>query len=166
MILNIRENDMLEFTDAIIAFKDFDAVDSNPSFTISILDPEMADALVAHGYNVKITPKNDDSGENWMNFKVYFKFREFEDRNGGLPYVTPEIVLMMGDEPNLITPDNVSMLQKINIQSVDFDAAPNDWTKAGRSGRSCYMRRMRVYAKANRFSDDISRARARARSYQ
>lgn len=164
MILNIRDNDMLEFTDAIIAFKDFDAVDSNPSFTIAILDPEMADALVARGYNVKITPKNDDSGENWMNFKVYFKFREFEDRNGGYPYITPEIVLMDGDAPILITPANVKILQDISIQSVDFDAVPHDWTKAGRSGRSCYMRRMRVYAKTNRFSDDISRARAR--SYQ
>lgn len=118
------------------------------NFSLIIPTQEMADDLIAQGWNVKIRDARDEGGEPFMFLKVKVKFN---DRG-------PAVYLKSGSAVNRLDEDSVGMLDDIQISNVDLDIRPYDWTLAdGSSGRTAYLQGMDVEQKLDRFAARYAR---------
>lgn len=118
------------------------------NFSLIIPTQEMADDLIAQGWNVKIRDARDEGGEQFMFLKVKVKFN---DRG-------PAVYLKSGNAVNRLDEDSVGMLDDIQISNVDLDIRPYDWTLAdGSSGRTAYLQGMDVEQKLDRFAARYAR---------
>ena len=135
---------ILQIDDARITFRNFSGIGSkfnregDRSFALVIDNQEIADALLADtnefgaAWNVKIRHQDEDTPFMYMNVKVKFNGRG------------PAIYLKTGDVMNKLDESNVSMLDKIDIASVDLDIRPYDDEFNGRGFRSAYLQSMCV----------------------
>lgn len=113
------------------------------NFSLIIPTQEMADELIAQGWNVKIRDARDEGGEPFMFLKVKVKFN---DRG-------PAVYLKSGTAVNRLDEDSVGMLDDIQISNVDLDIRPYDWElNDGSKGRTAYLQGMDVEQKLDRFA--------------
>ena len=107
-----------------------------------IPDQEIADALIEQGWNVKIKPPREDQDTPFMFLSVKVKFN---DRG-------PNVYLKTGHALNKLTEETVSMLDDVDIVSVDLDIRPYDWEINGKTGRTAYLHSMQVTQQIDRFA--------------
>jgi hypothetical protein len=149
MEINIRKDGFLQIENARIVFRNFAgeadkynrAGDRN--FAVVIPNQEIADELIANGWNVKIKdPREgyDDDGP-FMYLQVKVKFN---DRGPGAYVVS-------GDSVTRLNEDTIGMLDDIDILSVDMDLRPYDWEVNGKTGRSAYLQVINVVQNIDRF---------------
>ena len=151
MHLNIEPTrGILQFDDARLIFKNFRGEagkfnrEGDRSFHVSIKDPEIADALVANGWNVKVKEARDEDDNGRISLQVKVKFN---DRG-------PIVRLQTGNRVNKLTEDTIGILDNIDIERVDLDVRPYDWTMSdGKSGRTAYLQSMHVVQAVDRFAD-------------
>lgn len=140
---------ILQIDNARIIFRNFSGAASafnregDRNFSLLIDDQEIADALVEQGWNVKIKPPREEGDIPFMHLPVKIKF----NARG------PRVYLMTGDRRNELSEETISILDEVDILSVDMDIRPYDWEMAsGKTGRSAYLESIRVHQRIDRFA--------------
>lgn len=141
---------ILQIDDARIIYRNFSGASSkfnregDRNFSVVIPDRELADRLVEDGWNVKI--KEFDDGDCLITLPVKVKFNE----RG------PVVYLRSGGNCRKLKEQTLSILDKIDILSVDMDIRPYDWEVNGKTGRTAYLQTIRVTQEVDRFADDYA----------
>lgn len=149
MDLKFAARGIIQIDDASIIYRNFAGEASkfnragDRNFAVVISEQWIADALVQEGWNVKIKPPREEGDGVFMYLPVKVKFN---DRG-------PKIYLKTGDRMNLLDEESVSMLDHIDIISVDMDIRPYDWDVNGQTGRTAYLQSMCVIQDVDRFAE-------------
>lgn len=140
----------VQFNDATLFFRNFEGRKSmynnegDRNFHIRIDDPDQAEMLKEHGWNVAI--KEYDDGYR-MSLKVKLAFKEREDGR----VTGPNAYLWSGNNRTTLDKDSISCLDHIEIEAADLDIRPYDWERNGRSGRTAWLNAIEVIQKVDRF---------------
>ena len=139
--------DVLEIEDARIIYRNFAGIGSkynregDRNFAVIIPDEEICNELTEHGWNVKIKPPREEGESPFMYLPVKVKFNS----RGPAAYVrSGKLVQRLNEE-------TISMLDEIDIHSVDMDLRPYDWEVNGKTGRSAYLQAIDVVQNIDRF---------------
>lgn len=138
---------LLQIDDAKIIFRNFRGEggkfnrEGDRNFAIIIDDQDICDALVKEGWNVKIKAPREEGDMPFMYLTVKVKF----NGNG------PRVYLETGDRQNRLDENSVSILDDIDIRKADLDVTPYDWATNGKTGRTAYLRALRVTQEVDRF---------------
>lgn len=152
MELRFKDRGTIEINDARIIFPNFSGAPTkfkreggDRDFQLVIPNQEMADMLMAEGYNVTIKAPEDPDAEPYRKLKVKVNF------NG---YRPPSIYVESGRAKRKLTEETVGELDRMSIRSVDLDIRPYDWTNpAGQSGRTAYLESLYAVQDVDRFAD-------------
>lgn len=102
-----------------------------------ILPPDIAEAMLADGWNVKyLKPREDEEEEvetPWLSVSVNYE--------KGKP---PKIMLVTERGRTALDADTVEMLDWADIVNVDLIVRPYAWDVSGRSGIKAYLQTMFV----------------------
>lgn len=148
MEITFAPRGILQIDDAVITYRNFSGEPSkfnregDRNFAVVITNPDLADALVERGWNVKIKPPREDGDDPFMYLPVKVKF---SDRG-------PSIYLKSGDNVNELDEDSIACLDNIDILSVDLDVRPYDWEVNGKTGRTAYLQSIHVTQRIDRFA--------------
>ena len=148
MEITFAPRGIIQIDEARIVYRNFRGEGSkfnregDRNFAVVIPDQEIADELIEAGWNVKIKPPRDEDDTPFMYLPVKIKFSE----RG------PHIYLVTGRAQNKLDEDSVSIIDDIDIVSVDMDIRPYDWEVNGKSGRTAYLQSMRVTQDTDRFA--------------
>lgn len=118
------------------------------NFGLVIEDQEVAEQLIADGWNVKnFTPKNNDKYDDtpttvyWLPVTVRFD------------NVPPKVTLVTRRKKTKLDEENISALDYASIKEVDVIVAPFDWEVNGKSGTKAYLQTMYVTINEDEFAD-------------
>lgn len=148
MEITFAPRGIIQIDEARIVYRNFRGEGSkfnregDRNFAVVIPNQEIADELIEAGWNVKIKPPRDEDDTPFMYLPVKIKFSE----RG------PHIYLVTGRAQNKLDEDSVSIIDDIDIVSVDMDIRPYDWEVNGKSGRTAYLQSMRVTQDTDRFA--------------
>lgn len=149
MRITYAPRDILQIDDARIIYRNFAGRgdkynrEGDRNFAVLIPDEKLADELAKKGWNVKVKPPREDGDTPFMFLPVKVKFN---DRG-------PNVYLKTGDAQNRLDEESVSILDNIDIISVDLDIRPYDWSANGKDGRTAYLQAIRVTQDVDRFAD-------------
>lgn len=152
MELYFAPDDVLQIDNARIVYRNFEGRGDqynragDRKFAVVIPDQEMADALIDRGWNVKIKPPRDEEEDPFIFLPVKVKF------NGS----GPRIHVLTGSVMNDLDEETVSELDTMEIRSVDLDIRPYDWEVNGKTGRTAYLKSMRVVQDLDRFEAEYA----------
>ena len=138
----------LQIDDARIIYRNFAGAGSkynregDRNFAVIIPEKEMADALIAEGWNVKIKPPRDEDEDPFMFLPIKVKFN---DRG-------PNAYLQTGARMNRLDEESIACLDDVDIISVDMDVRPYDWEVNGKAGRTAYLQSIKVVQEVDRFA--------------
>ena len=144
-----RAGKLLQIDDARIIFKNFSGEESkfnragDRNFAVHIDDTELADQLIADGWNVTVKPPKEEGDDPYMYIKVKIKFN---DRG-------PKVFLRSGKHVRRLSEQNVGLLDSIDILRVDLDLRAYDWEVNGKTGRTAYLDSINVEQDLNRFEE-------------
>ena len=150
MKLTIAPRGILQIDDARIIYRNFSGEGSkfnregDRNFSVIIDDPAIADELIAQGWNVKIKEPREEGEDPFITLPVKVKFNE----RG------PRVYLITGNKRNELDEESISILDNVDIVSIDMDIRPYDWDVNGKSGRTAYLHSMRVVQEVDRFAMD------------
>ena len=65
----------------------------------------------------------------------------------------PRVYLKTGRNVNKLDEETVSILDNVDILSVDLDVRPYDWEVNGKEGRTAYLQSMQVEQEIDRFAE-------------
>lgn len=153
MHITFAPNNILQIDDARIIFRNFSGAPSkfnregDRNFAVIIPEQEIADALIAEGWNVKIKPPREDGDTPFMYLPVKIKFN---DRG-------PRVYLKSGSNIIRLDEESVSCLDHVDIISVDLDIRPYDWNVNGMEGRTAYLQSIQVTQEIDRFYDQYEK---------
>lgn len=148
MHITFAPRGILQIDDARIVYRNFSGAGSkfnregDRNFAVVIPDQEMADALIAEGWNVKIKPPRDEDDTPFMYLPVKIKFN---DRG-------PNCYLATGNRMNRLDEESICCLDDVDILSVDMDIRPHDWDVNGKIGRTAYLASIKVTQEVDRFA--------------
>lgn len=148
MELTFAPRGILQIDDARIIYRNFRGEggkfnrEGDRNFAVVIPKQELADELLNRGWNVKIKPPKDEEDSQFMYLPVKVKFN---DRG-------PQVYLRTGDRVNRLDEETISVLDDIDIRSVDLDIRPYDWDVNGKSGRTAYLQSIEVIQEIDRFA--------------
>lgn len=150
MKLTIAPRGILQIDDARIIYRNFSGEGSkfnregDRNFSVIIDDPAIADELISQGWNVKIKEPREEGEDPFITLPVKVKFNE----RG------PRVYLITGNKRNELDEESISILDNVDIVSIDMDIRPYDWDVNGKSGRTAYLHSMRVVQEVDRFAMD------------
>lgn len=148
MELTFAPRGILQIDDARIIYRNFRGEggkfnrEGDRNFAVVIPKQELADELLNRGWNVKIKPPKDEEDSPFMYLPVKVKFN---DRG-------PQVYLRTGDRVNRLDEETISVLDDIDIRSVDLDIRPYDWDVNGKSGRTAYLQSIEIIQEIDRFA--------------
>lgn len=148
MNITFAPRGILQIDDARIIYRNFSGEASqfnragDRNFSILIDTEEAKDALVNEGWNVKIKPAREEGDTPFMHLPVKVKFN---DRG-------PAVYLKSGGNMRKLDESTVSLLDNVDILSVDLDIRPYDWDVNGKSGRTAYLQSICVTQDVDRFA--------------
>lgn len=116
------------------------------NFALIIPDRQLADDLIANGWNVRIKPPREEGDDPFMYLPVKVKFNDYG----------PKVYLVTGKRMNRLDEDSVSMLDHISMRQIDMDIRPYDWTVNGKDGRTAYLQSIRVVQDIDRFEEEYA----------
>jgi hypothetical protein len=156
MHITFAPKGILQINDARITYKNFAGEgdvynrEGDRNFALIIDDQEIADALLAEGWNVKSKPPREEGELPFMYIPVKVKFNDWG----------PNCYLVTGNVQTKLDESTVHRLDKVRIASVDLDIRPYDWkrqegTPYEKSGRTAYLTGIRVFQQeVDRFAAD------------
>ena len=148
MELTFAPRGILQIDDARIVFRNFRGEggpynrEGDRNFALVIPTEEIADELVAEGWNVKKKDPREEGDDPFIFLPVKIKFN---DRG-------PHVYLKTGDVSNKLDEESVGCLDDIDIRSVSMDIRPYDWEVNGKTGRTAYLQSMEVIQEIDRFA--------------
>jgi hypothetical protein len=103
-----------------------------------ILPPDVAEAMLADGWNVKYLKPRDDEDEDetetpWLSVSVNFE--------KGKP---PKVMLVTERGRTALDANTIEMLDWADITNVDLIVRPYQWEVSGRTGIKAYLQSMYV----------------------
>lgn len=140
---------ILQIDDARIIWANFSGKpgqynrEGDRSFNLVIDDPEIANAMIEEGWNVRIKPPREEGDESFMHMPVKVKFNS----RG------PAVYLESGTSRVKLDEESIDTLDHIDIIGVDMDIRPYDWEINGKTGRTAYLQSIRVVQRVDRFAD-------------
>lgn len=146
---------VLQIDNASICFKNFRGEggkfnkEGDRNFALIIPDEEMAEALMndanqyGASWNVKIKPPREEGDTPFIYLPVKVKFND----------KGPMVYLQSGRNRIKLDQDSISMLDDIDIASVDLDIRPYDNEINGRPFRAAYLQSMCVTQDIDRFAE-------------
>lgn len=149
MHITFAPRDILQIDDARITHRNFSGIGSkfnregDRNFSVVIDDPEIADALIEAGWNVKIKQPREEGDMPFMFLPIKIKIN---DRG-------PAIYLQSGKAMTKLTEDTIECLDNVDILSVDLDVRPYDWDVNGKTGRTAYLQSIHVTQRVDRFAE-------------
>ena len=149
MNITFAPRGILQIDEARLVYRNFSGVGSkfnregDRNFSVVIPDQETADALIAEGWNVKIRQPRDEDDTPFIHLPVKVKFN---DRG-------PIIRLVSGERVNMLDEESISILDNVDIVSVDLDIRPYDWDVNGKTGRTAYLQSICVIQELDRFAE-------------
>ena len=153
MHITFAPNNILQIDDARIIFRNFSGAPSkfnregDRNFAVIIPEQEIANALIAEGWNVKIKPPREVADNPFMYLPVKIKFNDRE----------PRVYLKSGSNIIKLDEESVSCLDNVDIISVDLDIRPYDWNVNGMEGRTAYLKSIQVTQEVDRFYDQYEK---------
>ena len=147
MKITFAPKGILQIDDARIIYRNFSGAPSkfnregDRNFAVVIDDEDICDALVNDGWNVKIKPPREEGDNPFMFLPIKIKFN---DRG-------PRVYLKTGRNVNKLDEETVSILDNVDILSVDLDVRPYDWEVNGKEGRTAYLQALHVVQDIDRF---------------
>ena len=147
MKINFTKDGILQIEDARIIYRNFAGVGSkfnregDRNFSVIIPNQEIADELIAEGWNVKIKPAREEYDEPFMHLPVKIKFNS----RG------PGIYVRSLDRVTRLNEETVGMIDEIDIASVALDLRPYDWEVNDKTGRTAYLQSIEVTQNVDRF---------------
>ena len=148
MHITFAPRGILQIDDARIIYRNFAGAGSkynregDRNFAVIIPEKEMADALIAEGWNVKIKPPRDEDEDPFMFLPIKVKFN---DRG-------PNAYLQTGTRMNRLDEEGIACLDDVDIISVDMDVRPYDWEVNGKAGRTAYLQSIKGVQEVDRFA--------------
>ncbi|WP_270609448.1 hypothetical protein [Blautia massiliensis (ex Durand et al. 2017)] len=148
MELTFAPRDILQINDARIIYGNFRGEEKkfnregDRNFAVVIPNQELADELLDRGWNVKIKDPREEGDEPFRYLPVKIKFN---DRG-------PQVYLVSGGAHRRLDEELVSMIDEIDIRSVNLDVRPYDWEVNGKTGRTAYLQSMEVIQEIDRFA--------------
>ena len=148
MHITFAPRGILQIDDARIIYRNFAGAGSkynregDRNFAVIIPEKEMADALIAEGWNVKIKPPRDEDDDPFTFLPIKVKFN---DRG-------PNAYLQTGNKMNRLDEESIACLDDVDIISVDMDVRPYDWEVNGKAGRTAYLQSIKVIQEIDRFA--------------
>lgn len=140
---------VLQVDDARITFKNFTGRgdrynrEGDRSFSLIIPNEDIANELLADGWNVTIKAPREEGDPKFMHMKVKVKYG-----GRGIP-----AYLRSGDKIVELTEETIGCLDSMDIMSVDMDIRPYDWERPnGDTGRSAYLQSIHVTQAIDRFA--------------
>ena len=130
----------VNFENARIIFRNFKGEKSkfNTSgareFSVVINDKDIADALIAEGWNVKFLAPKEPEEDGAYILKVAVSYM----------YNPPKIFMVNGDTVTPIDEDTVGELDYADIAYCDLTITPYHWELNGKSGIKAYLKTMYV----------------------
>lgn len=158
MRLNFAPRGVIQIDEARIvsAYRNFSGIGSkynregDRNFSFAIDDQEIADALIAEGWNVKIKAPREEGDTPFMYLSVKVKYND----NG------PYVYLVSNGNKVLLNEDTISCLDQVNIDYANLDVRPYDWEANGKTGRAAYLHAMEVYQRVDdRFAPNADGSR-------
>jgi len=149
MRINITKTGILQIEGARIVYRNFSGAqtlynrEGDRNFSVVIPTQEIADELIAEGWNVKIKQPREgyeDEGP-FMHLPVKIKFNS---RGPGVYVRSLDNVVRLNE-------DTVGMVDELDISSVDMDLRPYDWEINGKTGRSAYLQSIEITQNIDRF---------------
>lgn len=150
MNITFAPRGILQIDDARIIYRNFSGVGSkfnregDRNFAVVIETQEIADALIADGWNVKVKPPREEGDDPFMFLPVKIKF---SDRG-------PAVYLVTGGVKNRLDEESIDCLDNVDILGVDIDIRPYDWEINGKVGRTAYLQALCVTQEVDRFADN------------
>ena len=141
---------ILQIDDARIIYRNFSGEGSkfnregDRNFSLIIPDQELADKLVAQGWNVKIREPREEGDDPFIHLPVKVKFNDHG----------PNVYLQSGGRRVKLDEESISCLDNVDIVNVDMDIRPYDWKVNGKTGRTAYLHSMCVTQEVDRFASD------------
>lgn len=151
MELTFAPRGILQVDDARIIFRNFAGLgdkfnrEGDRNFALVIPSEDIANQLIAEGWNVKVKPPKEEGDDPFMYLPVKVKFN---DRG-------PNVYLTTGKNQVKLEEEDIHTLDRVDILSVDLDIRPYDWDVNGKQGRTAYLQAMQV---TQRISDRFARA--------
>ena len=149
MRITFAPKGIIQIDDARIIYRNFSGASSkfnregDRNFAVVIDDEDVKDALIKEGWNVKIKPPRDDDDAPFMYLPVKIKFSEYG----------PKAYLNVGrPKPVPLDEESISMLDNIDIETVELDVRPYDWEINGKTGRTAYLQSIHVTQRIDRFA--------------
>lgn len=148
MELTFAPRDILQINDARIIYGNFRGEEKkfnregDRNFAVVIPNQELADELLDRGWNVKIKDPREEGDEPFRYLPVKIKFN---DRG-------PQVYLVSGGAHRRLDEELISMIDEIDIRSVNLDVRPYDWEVNGKTGRTAYLQSMEVIQEIDRFA--------------
>lgn len=149
MKITYAPKDILQIDDARIIFRNFSGTSSkfnregDRNFAVVIPDDETANELLERGWHVVVKPPREEDEEPLRFLKVKVKFN---DRG-------PSVYLRTNGKQNRLDEESVSILDSIDIFSVDLDIRPYHWERDGDSGIAAYLQAICVTQEVDRFME-------------
>lgn len=147
--------ELISFDDAKIVFRNFAGVqteynsEGSRNFCVVIDDEEKASQLLDEGFNVKIKPPREEGDRPFIFMKVNVNF------NANRPGLNPNIYLVTGEKISKLDADTVSILDHIDIASVDMDLRKYHNKRNSGTGVTAYLKAMRVVQDIDRFAAEM-----------
>ena len=157
MKLSYAPRGVIQIDDARIVYRNFRGEGSkfnregDRNFAVIIPDQEIADELIAKGWNVKIKPPRDEDDAPFMYLPVKVKYDEKDLDEEGNPK-GPSAYLTSGNNMIKLNFHTISCLDDIDIACVNLDIRPDNWTMPnGSCGTSAYLQVINVIQDVDRF---------------
>ena len=151
MELRFKDRNTVEINDARIIYPNFAGAPTkfNPrggdrDFHIVIPTQELAEELLAEGYNVKIRAPREEGEEPFRYMKIKVNFGGFRP---------PAIYVESGSVRRTLDEETVGELDRIRIKCADMDIRPYDWVSGNGEGRTAYLQSIYVVQDVDRFAD-------------
>lgn len=148
MNITFAPRGILNIDDATIIYRNFQGRgdkfnrEGDRNFALIIPSEDIADKLVAEGWNVKIKPARDDQDIPFMYMPVKVKFN---DRG-------PNCYLVTNGRANKLDEMSIGILDDIDILNINLDIRPYDWDVNGKTGRTAYLQGIEVTQRVDRFA--------------
>ncbi len=148
----ILQIDDVEGRELIPSFRNFKGEGSrfnregDRNFALRIPDRELADRLIADGWNVKVKPPREEGDDEFIFLPVKVKFN---DRG-------PSVYLVSGMVQTPLDEESIACLDDIDILSANLDIRPYDWEVNGKTGRTAYLQGIKVFQKVDRFAAEYA----------
>lgn len=132
-------NNQVVFENARIFFRNFAGKEGkfNPAgrrnFCLA-LPRDVADKMLADGWNVKFRPARDEDEEPLPYIQVTVSY-------GNYP---PKVWLISGKSKTLLDDESIASLDYAEIANVDLIIRPYTWEVSGKSGIKAYLKKMYV----------------------